>query len=217
MLELFIFSFLFALTGALMPGPLLTFTIYKSIKKKRGYLEAIYILLGHATIELLLIVALLAGASFFIQNIIFISVVGILGGIFLVIYGTLAIKDVLNTDVNIEFGNGHHKGYKGNSYLGGIIVSISNPYWELWWVIISLEFFIFYNISFANPIGLLLFFLGHELGDIVWYLPISIIAYFGGKSLNPKIFKYVLICLNAFMIIFGTYFAISIVFNPPTL
>ena len=217
MFDLFIFSFLVALTGALSPGPLLTFTIYKSIKKKRGYLEAVYILLGHATIELVLILALLAGASFFIQNIIFLTVVGIIGGIFLVIFGILVIRDVLKTDVNIEFDNSHHKGFKGNSYIGGIIVSLSNPYWEFWWAIIGLGFLISYNISFANPIGLLLFFLGHELGDIVWYLPISIIAYLGRKSLNPKIFKYVLIVCGAFMVIFGTYLAINIIFNPPTL
>ncbi|MHA1241923.1 MAG: LysE family transporter, partial [Promethearchaeota archaeon] len=62
MLEIFILSFLVALTGALSPGPLLTFTIYKSLKQKRGYLAAIYILLGHATIEFTLIIALLAGA-----------------------------------------------------------------------------------------------------------------------------------------------------------
>lgn len=217
MFDLFIFSFLVALTGALSPGPLLTFTIYKSIKKKRGYLEAIYILLGHATIELVLILALLAGASFFIQNIIFLTVVGIIGGIFLVIFGILVIRDVLKTDVNIEFDNSHHKGFKGNSYIGGIIVSLSNPYWEFWWAIIGLGFLISYNISFANPIGLLLFFLGHELGDIVWYLPISIIAYLGRKSLNPKIFKYVLIVCGAFMVIFGAYLAINIIFNPPTL
>ena len=217
MFDLFLFSFLVALTGALSPGPLLTFTIYKSIKKKRGYLEAIYILLGHATIELVLILALLAGASFFIQNIIFLTVVGIIGGIFLVIFGILVIRDVLKAEVNIEFDNSHHKGYKGNSYIGGIIVSLSNPYWEFWWAIIGLGFLISYNISFANPIGLLLFFLGHELGDIVWYLPISIIAYLGRKSLNHKIFKYVLIVCGAFMVIFGTYLAINIIFNPPTL
>ena len=217
MFDLFIFSFLVALTGALSPGPLLTFTIYKSIKKKRGYLEAIYILLGHATIELVLILALLAGASFFIQNIIFLTVVGIIGGIFLVIFGILVIRNVLKTDVNIEFDNSHHKGFKGNSYIGGIIVSLSNPYWEFWWAIVGLGFLISYNISFANPVGLMLFFLGHELGDIVWYLPISIIAYLGRKSLNPKIFKYVLIVCGAFMVIFGTFLAINIVFNPPIL
>ncbi len=215
MLEIFIFSFLVALTGALSPGPLLTFTIYKSIKQKRGYLAGIYIILGHATIELILIIVLLAGASLFFQNILFLTIIGIIGGILLVLYGLLVIRDVFKTNITIEFEDSQHKGFKGNSYLGGIVVSLSNPYWEFWWAVIGLGFLFSYNINFANPIGLLLFFLGHELGDAVWYLPISTIAYFGGKSLNPKIFKYILIACGAFMIIFGTYLAINIINNPP--
>jgi len=215
MFEIFIFSFLVALTGALSPGPLLTFTVYKSIKQKRGYLAGIYIILGHATIELILIIALLAGASLFFQNILFLTVVGILGGILLSIYGILVMRDVLKTEIDVTFDESQHKGFKGNSYLGGIVVSLSNPYWEFWWAVIGLGFLITYNVSFANPFGLLLFFLGHELGDAVWYLPISTIAYLGRKSLNPKIFKYILVACGAFMIIFGVYLAISIVFNPP--
>ncbi|MHA1191473.1 MAG: LysE family transporter [Promethearchaeota archaeon] len=215
MLEIFLFSFLVALTGALSPGPLLTFTIYKSIKQKRGYLAGIYIILGHATIELILIIVLLAGASLFFQNILFLTAIGIIGGILLVVYGLLVIRDVFKTNVTLEFENSQHKGFKGNSYLGGIVVSLSNPYWEFWWAVIGLGFLVSYNINFSNPIGLLLFFLGHELGDAVFYLPISTIAYFGGKSLNPKIFKYILLACGAFMIIFGIYLALNIISNPP--
>ena len=217
MLEIFILSFLVALTGALSPGPLLTFTIYKSIKQKIGYLAGIYIILGHATIELALILALLAGASFFFQNIIFLTVIGILGGILLLIYGILVIREVYSSEVDIKFVENQHKGFKGNSFLGGIVVSMSNPYWEFWWAVIGLGFLISYNISFANPVGLILFFLGHELGDAIWYLPVSTIAYFGGKSLNPKIFKYILIACGVFMIVFGIYLAINIVISPPNL
>lgn len=219
MIEIFIFSFLVALTGALSPGPLLTFTIYKSLKQKRGYLASIYILLGHATLELILIFALLAGASFFFQNIIFLTFVGIIGGIFLVIYGIFAIRGVLKTDFETEFALEENiiKGYKGNSFIGGILVSLSNPFWTFWWAVIGLSLMVSFNISFLKPVEMLLFFLGHELGDIVWYLPISIFVYYGGKSLNPKIYKYVLIGCGAFMIIFGIFLSINIVFNPPTI
>ncbi|MHA1670725.1 MAG: LysE family transporter [Promethearchaeota archaeon] len=217
MLEIFIFSFLVALTGALSPGPLLTFTIYKSLKQKRGYLAGIYILLGHATIELTLIIILLAGAFLFFQNILFLTAVGVIGGIFLVVYGLLVIKDLFKTEISFIFDESQPKGFKGNSYLGGIIVSLSNPYWEFWWAVIGLGFLISYNLNFTNPFGLLLFFLGHELGDAVWYLPISTIAYFGGRSLNPKIFKYILFACGAFMIIFGIYLALNIIYNPPKL
>lgn len=219
MIEVFLFSFLVALTGALSPGPLLTFTIYKSLKQKRGYLAGIYIILGHATVEFALIIALLAGASLFFQNILFLTLIGIVGGLLLIIYGILIIKDVSKENVNIdlEVNEEHVKGFKGNSFLGGIIVSLSNPYWEFWWAVIGLGFLVSYNVSFANPLGILLFFLGHELGDLIWYLPISAIVHFGKKSLNPKIYKYVLIICSLFMIIFGLYLALNILFNPPTM
>ena len=75
MLRIFLFSFLVALTGALTPGPLLTFTIYKSLKQEKGYLAGIFILLGHAMVEFILILVLLAGASVLFQNLIFLTLI----------------------------------------------------------------------------------------------------------------------------------------------
>ncbi|NVM44745.1 MAG: LysE family transporter [Candidatus Lokiarchaeota archaeon] len=217
MIEIFIVSFLIALTGALSPGPLLTFTIYKSLKQKRGYLAAIYILLGHATIEFALIIALLAGASLFLRNIIFLTLVGVIGGLLLVIYGILTIRGVLKTDFEKDYplGGNMIRGYKGNSYVGGILVSLSNPFWTFWWAGAGFSLLaVRFNITLLMPMEILTFFLGHELGDVVWYLPISIFVYFGGKSLNPKIYKYVLIISGIFMIVFGIYHGFDTVFNP---
>lgn len=217
MIEIFLMSFLVALTGALSPGPLLTFTIYKSIKQKRGYISAIFILLGHATIEFALIIGLLAGALFFFQNIIFLTIVGVIGGIFLVIYGIFVVRDVCKTNFTTDLIQEDIKGFKGNSYVGGIVVSLSNPYWEFWWAFIGLGFLVNYQVTFANPLGLILFFIGHELGDFVWYIPISVFVYLGGKSLNPKIYRYVLIICGAFMVIFGIYLTINIFIFPPAI
>jgi threonine/homoserine/homoserine lactone efflux protein len=168
---------------------------------------------------MILIIALLAGASFFFQNIIFLTLVGFIGGIFLVIFGIFAIRGVLKTNVKTDFTLDENtvKGYKGNSYIGGILVSLSNPFWTFWWAVIGLSLMVNLNITLLNPIKMLVFFSGHELGDIVWYLPISLFVYYGGKSLNPKIYKYVLIACGVFMIVFGIYLAFNIVFNPPTI
>ncbi|GAF88329.1 unnamed protein product [marine sediment metagenome] len=217
MLEIFLFSFLIALTGALSPGPVLTFTIYKSLNEERGYLAGFFIILGHATLELALITLLLLGAYLFFQNIIVLTVIGIVGGIVLVIFGGLVIRDVYKGKYEIDFSVSEQdiKGFKGNSFLGGIIVSLSNPFWTLWWAVIGLSFMINFNISFDNPTGLLLFYLGHILGDFVWYVPISIFVYLGGRSINPKVFKWILIGCGVFMIGFGIYLALNIVIFPP--
>jgi len=217
MLRIFLFSFLVALTGALTPGPLLTFTIYKSLKQKKGYLAGVFILLGHATVEFILIIALLAGASLLFQNLLFLTLIGIIGGFFLIIFGFLVVRDTIKADPNVDFNlkEGNLKGYKGNSFIGGIIVSLSNPYWTFWWAVIGLGFLVNFNITFATPIGLLLFFIGHELGDIVWYLPISTFVSLGGKSLNPKIYKYVLLVCAGFMVVFGFYLILNVLISPP--
>ena len=68
MFEIFLFSFITALSGAMSPGPLLTYTIIKSIKKKeRAYLMAIVIILGHAILEVGLILLLVLGFSFIFE------------------------------------------------------------------------------------------------------------------------------------------------------
>jgi threonine/homoserine/homoserine lactone efflux protein len=189
------------------------------LQKKRGYLAGFFIILGHALIELILILVLLAGATILFQNIIFLTVIGIVGGSFLIIFGILVIRNTAKIDPTVDF-NLHDdtiRGYKGNSFFGGIIVSLSNPYWEFWWAVIGLGFMVNYNISFSNPAGLILFFIGHELGDIVWYLPISTFVYLGGKKLNSKIYKYILIICASFMIIFGLYLSFNIILFPPNI
>ncbi|MBA7696351.1 hypothetical protein ES703_104998 [subsurface metagenome] len=152
--ELFIFSFLVALTGAISPGPLLTFTIYKTLKsEKKGYLIGILVVIGHAALEFVLILLLLTGVSFFLQNITILILIGLIGGFLLCFFGIMVIKDVLKNRINIEIKKEDTmdiKGYSRNSILGGILVSMSNPYWWLWWAVIGLSFMINFNITFVS-------------------------------------------------------------------
>ena len=82
---IFSFSFLVALTGAMVPGPLLTYTIIKSVQSgKRGYLMGLWIITGHAILEMAIIIFLLLGFSFVLQNIIVVRTIGIAGGALLI-------------------------------------------------------------------------------------------------------------------------------------
>lgn len=218
MFEIFIISFIVALSGALSPGPLLTFTIFKSLQNKKGYLEGFLIMLGHAVLELGIILALLLGASIFLQNTIILFSIGLFGSILLIFFGILVVKDTLLHPVDFDVKSIQEenvKGFKGNSFLGGILVSLSNPYWTLWWAVIGLSLMINFNIGFQNPLGILLFFLGHEFGDLIWYVPISLLVCYGGKFVNSKIYNVILIICGVFMIFFGTFLLIRVIIAPP--
>jgi len=219
MIDIFLISFLVALTGALSPGPVLTFTVYKSLQGKNGYLAGFFITLGHALLELILLIFILLGGKILFQNLIVLIVIGIVGGFILTLYGVFTIKTVYNKEYSVDFDITEEdiKGYQGNSFIGGIITSLSNPYWIGWWVTTGLALMAsFHLINFENPVGIALFFVGHELGDLIWFWPISIFVFLGGKSLNPKIYKYVLIICGVFMVFFGGFLVIRTIFFPPT-
>jgi threonine/homoserine/homoserine lactone efflux protein len=217
---IFSFSFLVALTGAMSPGPLLTYTIIKSIKSdKRGYLTGLWVIVGHAILEMGIIFILLLGFSFALKNTYVVKTIGVLGGLILVYFGFSIIRSIYLKNIGTSFlensksENTNEQSFQNrgleNPVIGGILVSMSNPYWWVWWATIGFAFMVQFKISFKQWPELLAFFLGHEAGDLVWYLLISFLAFFGLRHLNRKIYYGVLFLCGAFMIFFGLYLGLA--------
>ena len=136
---LFITAFLVGLSGAMMPGPLLTVTIAESAQ--RGFKAGPLIVLGHAILELALIIALLAGLSLYLQKPVVTTVISVIGGAFLLVMGFNMIKDVLQGRVTLENSeNDAGKGINMHPVMAGILVSVSNPFWSVWWATIGLTY-----------------------------------------------------------------------------
>ena len=217
---IFSFSFLVALTGAMSPGPLLTYTIIKSAKtKRRGYLMGLWIITGHAILEMGIVILLLLGFSFVLKNIAIVRIIGVSGGLILILFGASIIRDIINGNISTNFLNSREELNKNpglienkgieNPIFGGIMVSMSNPYWWVWWATIGFAFMIQFNISFEKWPKLIAFFLGHEAGDLIWYLLVSTLAFFGLRHMNRKAYYGILMCCALFMVLFGIYLGIS--------
>jgi len=217
---IFSFSFLVALTGAMAPGPLLTYTIIKSAQAhKRGYLMGIWIITGHAILEMGIIIFLLFGFSFVLNNILIVRAIGVIGGIILVYFGTSIVRDVYLGKIPTSFLNTsqytdpepptHYENGLNNPVVGGIMVSMSNPYWWIWWATIGFAFMVQFDISFQNWPKLFAFFLGHEAGDLIWYVIVSSLTFLGIRYLNKKAYYGILVCCGVFMVLFGIYLGLS--------
>ena len=57
--------------------------------------------------------------------------------------------------------------------------------------------------------GLLAFFLGHELGDLGWYMVVSTVMYFGGRAIPRGVIGGLLAACGVVIIGFGAYLGIS--------
>ncbi len=213
------FSFLVALTGAMAPGPLLTYTIIKSARsRRRGYLMGVWVITGHALLEMAVVMALLLGFSFVLKNIFVVRGIGVVGGLILVAFGAGIVKDVFKgripVHINASDAETRHsetapKGVVDNPVLGGVLISMANPYWWVWWATIGFAFMVQFNISFRNWPTLLAFFIGHEAGDLIWYVIVSTLAFFGLRRLNRRVYYGILSICGLFMIGFGIYLGVS--------
>lgn len=200
---LFITAFMAGLSGAMMPGPLLTAAIAESTQ--RGFWAGPLIILGHAILELTLILALLAGLSSFITKASVAMVISLVGGVFLLYLGFTMVRDAKAGRVSVDTeAAAETAGKLMHPVPVGILVSLSNPYWTIWWATIGLTYL---SLAMKNgAIGVAVFFSGHITADLLWYSLISGLVAGGMRFLNQKVFNFILILCGLFLIGLGFYF-----------
>ena len=204
-LSIFIVSFVIALSGALAPGPLLTTVIAKSIR--HGSKVGPTIIIGHAILEIIMVIIIVFGLSNFINKPYIIKIISISGITILFIFGINMLKSIKNISLKTE-----QKEEEGedNLILLGITMSIANPYWSIWWLSIGLGLVLGASRLGALAIGL--FFIGHILADLIWYSIVSLTISKGKRFITDRIYKIIVSICGITLISFGLYFS-TIIFH----
>ncbi len=202
LLTLFITSFVTALSGALMPGPLLTAAISESIK--RGFRAGPVLILGHGILEMALVIVLMVGLAPLLQTDTVFIVISLAGGIILLYmaFGMFKSLPTLKLDLEVKDNASRNK-----LVTTGILMSLANPYWTIWWVTIGLGY-----ILRSMEYGLLavaVFYSGHILADLIWYASVTYMVEKGRHLICDTLYKIIVgICAGA-LILFAVYFGVS--------
>lgn len=192
-------SFMLALSGALVPGPLFTITVSETMR--RGFAAGPLIILGHGLLEILIVVLLVFEITPFLTSAGTRFIIALAGGMILMIMGLMLIRDARR--VKLDFlSPGKATGL--HPVLSGILGSISNPYWAIWWITIGLGYLLS-SLNFGIP-GVISFFIGHISADLVWYSIISFTVAKGKKVIGEGGYRVMLFLCGAFLIFFGGWF-----------
>ena len=207
MLNLLLQAFIIALSGALMPGPLLTYNIQLSLK--RGFWVGPQLIIGHAILELALILAVINGLGLLIQITLVKIILWLLGSALLLwmSYDLIWRESrkaassgiVTNSDQVVD-----SKLTNLNPILGGMVVSLSNPYWLFWWATIGMGL-LSKAIKYGYA-GLLIFFSGHILADLLWYTFISGVVVTGKGFISPRFYSRLLLICGLFLFFIAVNF-----------
>jgi threonine/homoserine/homoserine lactone efflux protein len=197
-LGIFSSSFLIALSGALMPGPLLTYTVAESAR--RGFWAGPIIMLGHGFLELGLVVLLLLGIGAIINQPVIMGIVGLGGAIILWWLGYGLMHSACHVQLDLTKGEGRAI----HPFWAGIVMSLANPYWLIWWVTLGLGY-----VLFAYKYGLwgvLFFFGGHISADVLWYSLVAMAVAQGKRFISDRVYHGFMIVCALFLMVFGCYF-----------
>ena len=198
LLTIFVSAFVIALSGAMMSGPLLTVTISES--SRHGFITGPLLIAGHALLELVLVVALLIGlAPFFQMPTVF--VVTALTGAMILFWMAFNMFRYLPS---LSFSWEEDKTKGNHTIVSGIIMSIANPYWIIWWATIGLGY-ILYSWQFGFW-GIAFFFAGHTLADLAWYTLVAAAVAGGRHFLTDRLYRGLIAVCAVFLVLFACYF-----------
>ncbi len=200
---IFFGSLLIGFSGAASPGPLLALSIKETLQN--GWKAGPLIAIGHSILELFIVIGISIGINQLLNSDFIAKTISLFGGIMLVILGIQTI--ISNKEVNINDTKEPSNLNSKTLLLQGALVSLSNPYWFIWWVTIGATLII--NSSDHGILGITSMYIGHILADIVWYTAVSLILVSGFKFLSNKIYNYLLLSCGIFLFLMGIYFIYS--------
>jgi threonine/homoserine/homoserine lactone efflux protein len=204
-------GFLTGLSGALIPGPLFAFVISDTLKK--GALSGPLTIIGHISVELPVIVALVLGlglTSYFLQ---FKFLIYAIGGIALILMSLFIIKEakaVKSRSRGEEIGKEvRMRGAKYNSSIfGGFLLTAFNPSFIPWWMAIGYPVLLS-GFEWLALSGILLVSLGHFLSDFAWYSFVSFSFSRGKKFFVGRRYELTMLVIAIFLIALGVLFFIK--------
>jgi threonine/homoserine/homoserine lactone efflux protein len=191
------FVILVSLSGVMMPGPVLAATITKGFKDKYA---GIWIALAHGVVEFPLIAGLYWGLDTFFQDEGVMIIIGLGGGAMLVFMGYGMVRHQIHQ-------NEEKDGLPYHPFWVGIITSLSNPYFFLWWATVGILL-----ITTAGGFGawaVALFAVTHWSCDLAWDAFVGYASFRSKYFWNPRTQSAVLQVCGIILVAFGAYFMLS--------
>ena len=197
MLPLLLSVVVISLSGVMIPGPMFAMTLAKSYGSPQA---GVQVALGHAVIEVPLILLIYFGFTQFFQNSVVQLTLSILGGGMIVWLGIAMFR--ARTKV-VQQG----KDLPYSAFTAGILTSGLNPYFLLWWATIG-SMLVMKFLSFGAT-GLIVLIVVHWLCDLAWLSLVSIIVYRTHSLWGQEFQEGLFIAGSLLLVGFGGWYLIS--------
>ena len=197
MLPILLSVILISLSGVMMPGPMFAVTLAKSYRSPWAGAQ---IALGHAVIEVPLILLIYFGFARFFEEPAIQLVLSIVGGGMIVWLGVAMFR--ARTAV-VRRG----KELPYSAFSVGILTSGLNPFFILWWATVG-SLLIMKFLDFGVG-GLIVFIVAHWLTDLIWLSIVSVAVFKTHSLWGARFQEGIFIACSLLLLGFGLWFVVS--------
>ena len=201
--ELFLTVILVSFSGVMSPGPLFFANIIKGTEL--GVKSGLRVSIGHTFVEFPLVILLSLGFLTFIDQTFMRLIIGVVGGIVLLVFGAIQIKDAFLKRKAI-YGLGNKSSL--SPLLIGIVLTALNPLFIVWWLTTGMKLVV-EALLYASLFGVLVMYASHIWLDYFWLSITAHLANKGKNLINTKGYSILLIIFGAILIYFGFNFILT--------
>jgi len=195
-------------SGALMPGPLFAANVLQGTKG--GMRSGFIISVGHTLVELPLVLVIALGISTLLNSPGFTTVVGLIGGSALIVFGILQIRGVTRSSFNQE--PVADAKLQRRALILGVGLTGLNPFFIVWWMTVGLGL-IFQAVELGALLGVLIMYVSHVWMDYAWLMGTAYLSARGKTLLKARGYRFLLVGLGVLLIYFGVGFISRTVFQ----
>jgi threonine/homoserine/homoserine lactone efflux protein len=187
-----------SLSGVMAPGPMFAVTLAKSLKSPWA---GVLVSLGHAVVEVPLILLVYFGIARFFQNEVVSFALALIGGAMIVWMGVGLFRDR-----RVMASEGRDTPY--NAFMAGILMSGLNPFFLVWWVTVG-SLLLQQFLDAVGSWGLPFFIIVHWLCDLVWLSIVSFSIFRTRTFWSERAQEWVFVYLAAALAFFGGQFIVK--------
>ena len=191
-----------SLSGVMAPGPMFAVTLAKSLKSQWA---GVQVSLGHAIIEVPLILLVYFGLARFFENDEVQLVLGVLGG------GMIMWMGISLFRARREMAR-EGKDTSYSAFMAGILMSGLNPFFLVWWITVG-SLLLMSFLDAVGTWGLPLFIIVHWLCDLVWLSFVSFSIFRTRRFWGQRMQEWVFIILSLALLYFGGQFIVKGIIN----
>ncbi|MBW8011443.1 MAG: hypothetical protein FVQ83_09415 [Chloroflexi bacterium] len=206
LVEIFIFSFLFAIGAVVSPGPVSTAIVSQSAR--HGWLVGPLVATGHSILELVIVVLIAFGLTAGMAEPAIQIFIAFVGGLLLIWMGGMMMLGIWRGEIRVPGVSADTESMTNRQIvILGMVTTISNPFWYAWWVTSAAV--VLAQAQAAGYPSVAAFYVGHISADYAWDTVLSAIVGGGKRWITDNIYRGIIGASGLFFVYVGVNFLLQ--------